>query len=93
MPKARGASSLMRPLTVREAEVLSGLMLGFTYAKIAEVLGISVRTVEAHRLYLRQKTGAKTRAELVAWALNEDVGPLVRREEPKKKKKTRKRRS
>ncbi|WP_350334726.1 response regulator transcription factor [Coralliovum pocilloporae] len=44
-------------LSGREREVLSGISRGFTNREIAEQLTISVRTVESHRLSIREKTG------------------------------------
>ncbi len=76
LPRSRRGPAVLPP---RQRVVLDLLMLGFTYRKIAGELGISVRTVETHRRYLGEKTGAKTRAELFRWALDEGVGPLVSR--------------
>ncbi len=71
--------SSRRVLPPRQRVVLDLIMLGFTYREMAGELGISVRTVETHRRYLGERTGAKTRAELFRWALDEGVGPLVSR--------------
>ncbi len=63
-------------LTGREAEVLGLLALGHTNPEIAEKLGLSVRTVESHRLHIQQKTGLTRRPELVRYALGEGlIGP------------------
>lgn len=56
-------------LTPRELEVLSLLAQGYMNPEIAEQLVLSVRTVETHRANLQRKTGATTRAELIAYAL------------------------
>ena len=55
-------------LTPRETEILELLALGHTNPEIAEQLVLSVRTVETHRANIQSKTGATTRAELVAYA-------------------------
>ncbi len=55
-------------LTPRETEILGLLALGHTNPEIAEQLVLSVRTVETHRANIQHKTGASTRAELVAYA-------------------------
>jgi two-component system response regulator NreC len=55
-------------LSEREVEVLKLVALGHTNAEIAERLYLSVRTVEAHRAHIQQKSGRTTRAELVAYA-------------------------
>ncbi len=44
-------------LTEREKEVLAALSKGHSNREIAMQLGISVRTVESHRLSIREKTG------------------------------------
>jgi two-component system response regulator NreC len=55
-------------LTDREVEVLKLIALGHTNGEIADVLYLSVRTVESHRAHIQQKTRRTTRAELVAYA-------------------------
>jgi two-component system response regulator NreC len=55
-------------LTRREGQVFRLLILGYTNAEIAELLFLSVRTVESHRASLQRKLGFATRAELVALA-------------------------
>ena len=57
-------------LTGREAEVLRLLALGHTNPEIAELLSVSVRTVESHRAHIQTKTGRSSRAELVRYALD-----------------------
>jgi two-component system response regulator NreC len=52
-------------LTRREQEVLELLALGHTNAEVAEMLEVSLRTVEAHRAHVMQKLGLHTRAEMV----------------------------
>lgn len=55
----------MWDLTRREQEVLELLALGHTNTEVADLLSISLRTVEAHRTHLTQKLGLRTRAEIV----------------------------
>lgn len=57
-------------LSGREVEVIGLVALGYTNAEIAELLFLSVRTVESHRARMRLKIGSRTRAELVAYALD-----------------------
>ena len=57
-------------LTPRETEVLGLLALGFMNFEIADELVISVRTVEAHRSNIVRKTRCRTRAQLIAYALD-----------------------
>jgi two-component system nitrate/nitrite response regulator NarL len=56
-------------LTSRELEVLLLLAKGCSNKKIANQLGISVRTVETHRLSLRRKLGVDSPAELLKMAV------------------------
>jgi two-component system, NarL family, response regulator NreC len=60
-------------LTPREIEVLGLLALGHTNPEIADRLVLSVRTVESHRASVQRKTGLSTRAELIAYALKNDL--------------------
>jgi two-component system, NarL family, response regulator NreC len=55
-------------LTQREREVLRLIALGHTNAEIAQMLYVSVRTVENHRASVMRKLGLHTRAELVRHA-------------------------
>jgi two-component system, NarL family, response regulator NreC len=54
-------------------EVLSLIALGHTNNEIARQLFLSVRTVETHRAHIQQKLGLSTRAELVRYALENDL--------------------
>ena len=56
-------------LTPREREVVQLLSEGQTNARISELLGIAVKTVEAHRISAMRKLGAATTIELVRYAL------------------------
>jgi DNA-binding NarL/FixJ family response regulator len=55
-------------LTPRELEVLALVAAGHSNAEIAEMLVLSVRTVESHRASLLRKLGRPTRDELVLHA-------------------------
>lgn len=59
----------MSSLSERELEVLRLVALGHTNPEIGERLGISVRTVESHRVHISQKTGLHLRRELVQLAI------------------------
>lgn len=72
--KARDLSLLT--LTPREQEILCYIALNMSNKDIARRLGLSVRTVETHRLHIRRKTGAGSRVALVQLA--EKFGLLSR---------------
>lgn len=63
-------------LTEREREVLQLVVLGHTNKQMAQMLGISMRTVEAHRASLLRIIGVKSRAELVRFALDAGLARL-----------------
>jgi DNA-binding NarL/FixJ family response regulator len=56
-------------LTERELEVLKYFCKGLTAAEIAEKLFRSIKTIEAHRSKLLQKTGTKNTINLVLFAI------------------------
>jgi DNA-binding CsgD family transcriptional regulator len=60
---------LIELLTLREREVVAGLMRGLTNKKIGQELGISHRTVEIHRARAMRKLGAPTLAALLTLVL------------------------
>lgn len=71
-PPAGGADEARRAvesLTAREREVLIHIARGSLNREIATALGISVRTVEAHRDNLMRKLGIKTVAGLTKLVL------------------------
>jgi FixJ family two-component response regulator len=52
-------------LTVREGEILEQIAVGSSSKQIAQVLGISYRTVELHRARVLQKLGVRNSTELL----------------------------
>ena len=67
-PLVRLGCATNHDLTERELDVLKELSTGDTNAEIAERLGVSVATVKSHILHMMEKTGFKTRTELVSEA-------------------------
>jgi PAS domain S-box-containing protein len=63
------APAALQRLSEREREVLRLVALGHTNPEVAELLAVSVRTVETHRANVARKLGATSRAELVRLAL------------------------
>jgi DNA-binding NarL/FixJ family response regulator len=62
-----------RLLTSREREVLKLLAEGRTVRSAAGVLGLSMKTVDAHKFNLMRKLGIHNKAELVMWAIQKRV--------------------
>jgi two-component system response regulator NreC len=62
-----------RVLTAREREVLKLLAEGRTVRSAAAVLGLSVKTVDAHKFNLMRKLGLHNKAELVLWAVQKRI--------------------
>jgi two-component system, NarL family, nitrate/nitrite response regulator NarL len=63
-----------RPFTERESQVLRGVLEGLTNKKIGVRLGISEGSVKAALQQLFQKTGVRTRSQIVRIALEERSG-------------------
>jgi two-component system, NarL family, response regulator NreC len=62
-----------RALTAREQEVLKLLAEGKTVRVAAMVLGVSSKTVDAHKFNLMRKLGIHNKAQLVMWAIQRKV--------------------
>jgi FixJ family two-component response regulator len=67
--EAPAAAALLAALTPRERDVLDGVARGLTNKAIAADLGISRRTVEAHRESLMRKLEIHNVAGLTRFAL------------------------
>jgi two-component system, NarL family, response regulator NreC len=65
-----------RVLTSREREVLKLLAEGRTVRSAADVLGLSMKTVDAHKFNLMRKLRIHNKAELVMWAIQKRVVKL-----------------
>jgi FixJ family two-component response regulator len=61
--------ALLAKLTGRESQVLERIVAGRLNKQIADDLGISIKTVEAHRANIMEKLGANTVADLLKIAL------------------------
>lgn len=60
-------------LSMREREVLQRIAEGLSAKEIATQLGISPKTVEAHRTSVMRKLGARKATELVRYALRQGL--------------------
>ncbi len=66
---ALNRDALMARLTLRESQVLERIVAGRLNKQIADDLGISIKTVEAHRANIMEKLAANTVADLLKIAL------------------------
>lgn len=73
----------LETLTPREHEVLRALVSGLNYDEVAKRLGITKRTVEAHRRQIMDKTGSRTLPELLHNVSALDRGPSGRGSSPR----------
>jgi len=69
-----GVQARLHELSAREQEVMQRVAQGLPNKRIADALGISVRTVEVHRARIFEKTGVKSAVELVQLLRDADVG-------------------
>jgi DNA-binding NarL/FixJ family response regulator len=69
MIQARSAETLLERLTPRERDILDALAEGLSSKQIAQQHGLSVRTVETHRLNLKRKLDIDGQAELIKFAV------------------------
>ena len=67
--QAASRDALLSKLTGRESQVLERIVAGRLNKQIADDLGISIKTVEAHRANIMEKLNANTVADLLKIAL------------------------
>jgi two-component system response regulator NreC len=60
-------------LTPREREVLQLIAEGYTNKQMAEILCLSIKTVQSHRLKMMQKLDLHDRAELIKYAIQKKI--------------------
>ena len=65
--------ALLAKLTSRESQVLERIVAGRLNKQIADDLGISIKTVEAHRANIMEKLNANTVADLLKIALGSNT--------------------
>ena len=61
--------SSAKPLSHRERQVLELVAFGHTSQRIADQLGLSIKTVDGYRARIADKLGLRSRADLVRYAL------------------------
>ena len=72
---AQNRDALIARLTLRESQVLERIVAGRLNKQIADDLGISIKTVEAHRANIMEKLNANTVADLLKIALGPTQTP------------------
>jgi len=63
-------------LTQREREVMKLLAEGNRVREVAALLGLSVKTVEAHKFNLMRKLDIHNKAQLVTVAIQKKIVPI-----------------
>jgi two-component system, NarL family, response regulator NreC len=63
-------------LTQRECEVMKLLAEGNRAREVAALLGLSVKTVEAHKFNLMRKLDIHNKAQLVTVAIQKKIVPI-----------------
>lgn len=71
--KNASASQPSDELTSREREILQLVAEGYTNTGIANMLGISVKTVKTHRLHLMQKLDLHDRGDVIKYAIAKGI--------------------
>jgi len=70
---AANRDALLSKLTLRESQVLERIVAGRLNKQMADDLGISIKTVEAHRANIMGKLNANTVADLLKIALGQNA--------------------
>jgi FixJ family two-component response regulator len=71
--QAASRDALLSKLTMRESQVMERIVAGRLNKQIADDLGISIKTVEAHRANIMEKLNANTVADLLKIALGQNT--------------------
>ncbi len=66
--RAKEAGAQIAKLTNREFEILNFVSQGLNAPEIARHLGVSLKTVDTHRMHIRDKLGLKNNTELIHYA-------------------------
>lgn len=66
----------LKPLSLREIQVLSRWADGLSGAEISLTLNISIKTVDRHKANIRKKTGFSTHAALIKYAISKGLVSL-----------------
>ncbi|WP_017754200.1 response regulator transcription factor [Calidifontibacillus oryziterrae] len=72
-----GSDDVFNLLSTREQEVLEYIAKGYTNKEIADMLYLSVKTIESHKSKIMEKLQLRTRPELVRYALKQGLLDFV----------------
>ncbi|WP_394779996.1 response regulator [Undibacterium sp.] len=73
LPQPGNSASSAAALTQREQDILKSIATGKSNKHIAQELGLSVRTVETHRLNIKRKLSIEGQADLIRYALSQNL--------------------
>lgn len=73
MSPAKAKIAMPNDLTKREEEVLALIASGKSNKEVADALFISVKTVDTHKSHILEKLGLKNTAELVRYAIKNNL--------------------
>jgi DNA-binding NarL/FixJ family response regulator len=79
MGDTKASRRVVPRLTTRERQVLNLVANGYTSRQIGEKLGISPRTAETHRVNIGRRLGIRNVAQMVRYAIENDLSPVPRR--------------
>jgi DNA-binding NarL/FixJ family response regulator len=69
LQERKGGDGQGNRLSIRELQVISLIGLGHGSREIADLLSLSIKTVETHRLTIKRKLALETNAQLIQYAL------------------------
>ena len=75
--RKREARDRVAQLTLRESDVLKGLLAGESNKQLATRLGISLRTVEMHRGNMMERLGVSSLAQALTLAIDAGLEPVA----------------
>jgi DNA-binding NarL/FixJ family response regulator len=79
MGDGKNSRRVVPRLTTRERQVLNLVANGYTIRQIGEKLGISPRTAETHRVNIGRRLGIRNVAQMVRYAIENDLSPVPKR--------------
>lgn len=75
-PSGRAADDPFELLTARERQVLQLIAEGASNRLVAQRLGLSIKTIDTHRMRMMKKLGIHDQTRLVKYAIRKGLAPL-----------------